>query len=177
MIDSATLPRVTLHGRVCLCVALSALLCVGLSGIATAAKQPDQYYGETVRELGGNHWALSVVNTNPNAKFIGTFWWVPPAGMSVTALKGVTGGTCSLIAGNVISCKGDVAPPNCNTCVGATMTVEFTATGNEPTFIKTSYGGYYIHYGVLGLLNITSLKPACRPNQVSTKAKPCSIAT
>jgi hypothetical protein len=159
-----------------LVLSLALFVCACLTGMAHAAKTPDQYYGETVREVGGNQWELSVVNTNPDAKFIGSFWWVPPAGMSVTALREVRGGSCSLTAG-AITCKGDVAPPNCNTCVGAAMTIEFTATGNEPTFVKTSYGGYFIHYGVLGLLNITSLKPGCKANQVSTKAKPCSAAT
>jgi hypothetical protein len=154
----------------------------GFLALAPAAlsvgKPVDQYYVMTVQDLGGNQWQLGVVNTNPNSKFIGSFWWIPPVGMKVLSLGHVKGGTCSL-GGNAISCKGNVAPPNCFTCVGSSMTMTFTASGDQATFVNTSYGGYYIHYGVLGYLNVTSLNsfgdvPACAKGQKSTKAKPCA---
>jgi hypothetical protein len=163
--------------RQAIMIALAALVCGCLAGTANAGKPVDQYYVMTVHDLGNGHWELSVFNTNPNAKFIGTYWWIPPVGMKITALQGVKGGKCTL-GGNSLSCKGNVAPPNCNTCIGASMTMDFTAQGDEPTFVKTSYGGYYINYGVLGILNVTSLNsfsdlPTCAKGHVSTKAKPC----
>ena len=148
---------------------------------AAAPKKPvDQYYVMTVQELGKDTWRLSVVNTNPGAKFIGTFWWIPPIGMTIQSVKRVNGGTCSL-GGNAVTCKGNVAPPNCFTCVGDSMTLDFTATGDEPKFVNTSYGGYYIHYGVLGQLNVTSLNsfgdlPTCAAGKKSTPANPCAPA-
>jgi hypothetical protein len=163
--------------RQAIMIALAAVICGCVAVTANAGKPVDQYYVMTVHDLGNGHWELSVFNTNPNAKFIGTYWWIPPVGMKITSLQGVKGGKCTL-GGNSLTCKGNVAPPNCNTCIGASMTMDFTAQGDEPTFVKTSYGGYWIHYGVLGILNVTSLNsfsdlPACAKGQVSTKAKPC----
>lgn len=163
--------------RHAIALAFAAVVCGCLAVTATAGKPVDQYYVMTIHDLGNSHWELSVFNTNPNAKFIGSYWWIPPIGMKIVSLQGVKGGKCSL-GGNSLTCKGNVAPPNCNTCIGAQMTMDFTATGDEPTFVKTSYGGYWIHYGVLGILNVTSLnsfsdEPICAKGQTSTKAKPC----
>jgi hypothetical protein len=169
--------------RQAIVLALSAAACAVVAATASGAntKPVDQYYVMTMHDLGNSHWELGVFNTNPNAKFIGTFWWIPPVGMTIQSLQHVVGGTCS-IGGNALTCKGNVAPPNCFTCIGASMKMDFTATGDEPTFVKTSYGGYWIHYGVLGILNVTSLNsfgdlPACAKGQKSTKAKPCSSGT
>src|SRR5579862_4785178 len=94
-----------------------------LAATASAAKPVDQYYIMTIHDLGNSHWELGVVNTNPDAKFIGSFWWIPPIGMKIVSLQGVKGGTCQ-VGGNALSCKGNVAPPNCFTCVGTTMTMD-----------------------------------------------------
>src|SRR3954447_18979154 len=166
--------------------AIAAVLAVVALGVLAAAagaakKPPDQYYVMTIHHVGEKQWEVSVFNTNPNAKFIGTFWWIPPIGMNITALENVKGGKCTL-GRNAINCKGNVAPPSCETCIGASMTMDFTADGAEPTFVKTTYGGYWIHYGVLGILNVPSLTsfgalPTCAKGQKSTKAKPCNAAT
>jgi hypothetical protein len=166
--------------RKVIAVLLAGLVCGGLATTASAKKPPDQYYVMTIHDLGNSHWELGVFNTNPNAKFIGSFWWIPPTGMQITSLERVKGGKCKLGQG-ALTCQGSVAPPSCFTCVGASMTMDFTAKGNEATYVKTSYGGYYIQYGVLGMLNVTSLKsfgdlPTCKAGQRSTKAKPCESA-
>lgn len=163
-------------------IAVVASLCwCGVASAQDAKVPPEQTYAVTVTQV-DNHgkWEIAVYNTNPKG-FISTFWWIPPIGMTVNAVTSVKGGTC-VLAKQVINCKGNIAPPSCNTCIGDKLTADFNATGDTGTFVNTSYGGYWIHYGVRGFVYITSVTPfsdlaKCKQGQVSTKAKPCSPAT
>jgi hypothetical protein len=58
------------------------------------------------------------------------------------------------------------------------MIVDFTATGLQPTFVPTSYGGYFIHYGVLGSVEVETGSfadlPLCKKGETSTRTNPCT---
>jgi hypothetical protein len=132
---------------------------------------------------------LEIENTS-GIGYINTFNWVPPNQMTITAITSTEGGRCSLV-NNAISCRGGqkgIAPPKCTCLAGGTMTVNFTATGNAPTF----NGQYWTYYGIVGsYMQITSMTPVpyhipsflpttaadlplCGKNQKSTTANPCS---
>jgi hypothetical protein len=132
---------------------------------------------------------LEVENTS-GIGYINTFNWVPPASMTVTSITSSQGGRCTVVR-NTISCRGGakgIAPPKCTCLSGGTMTVNFTATGNEPKF----NGTYWTYYGIVGsYMQITSMTPVpyhipsflpstsldlplCKAGQKSTSAKPCA---
>ena len=103
---------------------------------------------------------IVVVNTS-NVGFIKTFNWVPPQGLTITALTKTVGGTCRL-AQNVISCSGGkfgIAPPRCTCIPGGSMTVTFTAKGYEPTW----NGQYWTWHGLTSQTVITSMDPVPYP--------------
>jgi hypothetical protein len=132
---------------------------------------------------------LEIENTS-GIGYINTFNWVPPANMTITAITSTSGGRCALVSGH-IACKGGekgIAPPKCTCLAGGVMVVNFTATGNEPTF----NGQYWTYYGIVGsYTQITSMTPVpyhipsflpttaadlplCKKGQTSTAANPCS---
>ena len=158
------------------------LLALGACLAANAAVpiRVDIPYSMLVTELGSGLYRIEVDNTNPTS-FIKTFSWTPPGGMTVTAVTSSEGGRCALSAGTIECTAGKkgITPPPCM-CVGGAMTVNFTATGRDPTFAN----GYWTHYGVVGSMQITSTIPVniasfadvplCAKGQVSTKAVPCA---
>ncbi len=100
---------------------------------------------------------LVIFNTS-GIGYINSVNWLPPAGLTVTAITGVTGGTCRLDQGD-IACDAaapGLAPPKCTCQTGGLMTVNFTATGDEPTF----NGSWWIYHGLVGAyMQITSMTP------------------
>src|SRR5215470_15202332 len=63
--------------------------------------------------------------------YINAFAWVPPTGLTVTAVTKTTGGRCSVVQ-NEIRCSGakrGIAPPICVCRPGGFMTVTFRAAG------------------------------------------------
>ena len=128
---------------------------------------------------------LEVQNTS-GVGSINTFTWVAPINLTVTAVTSSEGGRCSLVGGN-IQCTADLAPPPCTCEGGGTMTVNFTATGLNPTYAN----GYWTYYGIVGsYLEIQTMTPipyhipsyqsassedlpVCAKGQTSTKQHPC----
>jgi hypothetical protein len=129
---------------------------------------------------------LDVQNTS-GIGYINAFDWVPPAALTITAVKSTEGGRCSLVGGD-IQCKGKVAPPQCTCEAGGDLTVTFTANGLEPQIIN----GVTYWYGIVGAyLRITQMTPVpyhipssvptkpqldlplCKKAQRSTKLHPC----
>jgi hypothetical protein len=159
-------------------VAIAALMLLGAASAATAASSDDPYV-MVVRILSHDHYQVEVQNTAPTA-FIKSFDWSPPSGLTVTAVTGSTGGQCKLDGAGGITCTGKAAPSTCSGCVGASMIVNFTATGLEPTYAN----GYWTYYGVVGGVQVTGTipiqkptfgdLPLCKKGQKSTKKNPCS---
>jgi hypothetical protein len=100
---------------------------------------------------------LLIYNTS-GVGYINSVNWLPPQGMTVTAITGQSGGTCTLDSGD-ISCTANgqgLAPPKCTCETGGVMTVSFTASGDQPTF----NGSWWTYYGVVGsYMQITSMTP------------------
>ena len=134
--------------------------------------------------LGSGRYQLDVQNTS-GIGYINTFSWVPPAGLTITAVTSSEGGKCTLVAGN-IQCNGKIAPPTCTCQAGGDLTVTFTASGLQPTFAN----GYWTYYGIQGAyLQIEQMTPVpyhipstlpygadlplCKKGQKTTKAVPC----
>jgi hypothetical protein len=128
---------------------------------------------------------LDVQNTS-GIGYINVFTWSPPINLTVTAVTGTKGGSCSLVGGE-IQCTGKIAPPKCTCQAGGELTVTFTAKGLEPTFAN----GYWTYYGIIGsYLQIRQMTPVpyhipsalpgftdfpvCKKGQRSTKARPCA---
>ncbi len=157
--------------------AVAALILTGTAG-ARSASQSDVPYVMVVRIVSHDHYQVEVQNTNPRS-FIKSFDWTPPGGLTVVAVTGAQGGSCKLDGSGGISCTGKVVPATCDGCVGASMLVNFTATGLEPTYEH----GYWTYYGVVGGVQITGTipvekpsfgdLPTCKKGQKSTKAHPC----
>lgn len=137
-----------------------------------------------VRWLAPNAYQLDVQNTS-GIGFINQFVWTPPIGLTVTAVTSSEGGKCALVNAD-IQCNGNVAPPTCTCLAGGDLTVNFTATGLQPTFAN----GYYTYYGMVGaFLQITEMTPVpyhipsslslvsdlplCKKGHTSTKSNPC----
>jgi hypothetical protein len=139
----------------------------------------------TVRWLGPGLYQLDVQNTS-GIGYIDTFSWVPPLGLTITAVTSSEGGKCALSSGD-IECNGKMAPPRCTCQAGGELTVNFTAVGLEPTFAN----GYWTYHGFSGdYLQIEQMTPVpyhipsalpkfgadlplCKKGQKSTKARPC----
>jgi len=101
---------------------------------------------------------IEVDNTS-GIGYINTFAWVPPPNMTVTAITSTEGGKCYIDGSGAISCtaggKG-IAPPKCTCLAGGALLVNFTATGNAPTW----NGQYWTYYGIVGdWTHITSMTP------------------
>jgi hypothetical protein len=165
------------------CAFLGVLVLGGWGALTASANVADSPSGNipfnfTVRVLATDRYQVEVDNTNPT-KFIKSFDWAPPSGVSVTKVTSVEGGQCSLDGNGGIQCKGTIYPPSCS-CAGGGMIVNFSATGREPTFAN----GYWTYYGVVGGVTITGTSPVtassfsdvatCKKGQKSTKAHPCT---
>jgi hypothetical protein len=140
----------------------------------------------TVTWLEPGKFEIRVTNTS-GIGWINTFQWVPPPGVTITAITSSEYGKCSLSGGN-IECTGKIAPPDCTCHGGGILTVNFTATGLSPTFAD----GYETSYGIVGsyleILTMTPVPyhipsffspagedlPLCKAGHPSTSAKPCA---
>ena len=131
--------------------------------------------------------------------YINSFNWVPPLGLTITAITSTEGGHCSLVPNPVpgggspmISCIGGskgIAPPKCTCLTGGEMLVNFLATNDHPPMFN---GKYWTYYGIVGaytaitamtpvpyhipsvLSNRGSDLPLCKKGQTSTKTNPCA---
>jgi hypothetical protein len=138
----------------------------------------------TVTWLSPGLYQLDVQNTS-GIGFINQFTWVPPIGLTVTAVTSSEGGRCTLEGGD-IQCSGNIAPPQCTCLPGGALSVNFTATGLEPTFAN----GYWTYHGMVGAylqinqmtpvpyhipsaLSLVSDLPVCKKGHKSTKSNPC----
>jgi hypothetical protein len=137
-----------------------------------------------VRWLSPGLYQLDVQNTS-GIGYINQFVWTPPAGLTVTAITSAEGGKCRLVSGD-IECNGNITPPTCTCLAGGDLTVNFTATGLQPTYAN----GYWTYYGMVGAyLTITEMTPVpyhipstitessdlpvCKKGHSSTKKNPC----
>jgi len=164
--------------RLLIGVVLGALVLSGAAGAASTSLS-DVPYVMVVRIISHDHYEVEVQNTNPTS-FIKSFDWTPPNGLTVTSITNADGGTCKLDGAGGISCTGKAAPSICSGCVGASMTVDFTATGLEPTYAN----GFWTYYGVVGGVQVTGTipvqkptfgdLPVCKKGQKSTKKNPCT---
>src|SRR5207237_6629424 len=127
-------------------------LCVGVTASASSPKvnMPYAMVVRIIDEPTGKY-QVEVENTNPT-RYINSFNWTPPLGLTISAITSTIGGKCRLSSDGTINCTGEAAPPVCDSgeCVGESMIVNFTAAGGQPSFVTTSYGGYWIHRGVVG---------------------------
>ena len=134
---------------------------------------------------------IEVDNTS-GIGYINTFDWVPPPNMTVTAITSTEGGHCVINGSGAISCNAGgkgIAPPKCTCLAGGALLVNFTASGNAPTY----NGQYWTYYGVVGdWTHITSMTPVpyhipsfltpgvdlpvCKPGQKSTGVNPCTTS-
>ena len=136
--------------------------------------------------LGNGKYRLLVQNTS-GVGFVNSFDWVAAPGMKITAVTSTSTGSCK-VKNNVLACVGNLKPPKCTCLPGGSMTIEFTATGDnttDPKGVQTSYGvqGSYIAvktvtpvpYHIPSSLSASSADiPLCTTGQKSTKAKPCA---
>jgi hypothetical protein len=164
-------------------VALAGIVSLGL-GTSAHAAAPGVHvsvpYMMTVRVLDEDRgsYQVEVDNTNP-FRFINSYTWTPPPGLTITKITSTVGGECRLSTEDgTVTCKGEAAGPSDYGQVGQAMIVNFTASGLRPKWIATSYGGYYISAGVIGSVQVTegtfSDLPLCKKGQTSTKQKPCT---
>jgi len=142
-----------------------------------------------VRQLPNGRFELLVQNTS-GIGWIDSFQWVPPPGMTVTNISHTSLGACKVVAG-AISCTARLKTPKCTCRPGGSMTVDFTATGRDPT----TQDGHPLTLGVVGsFLRLTKMSPVpyhipswlggvptpnselplCKRGQKSTKAHPCA---
>ena len=161
-------------------LAAAALAALVVGSSAYAATPPpkirvDFPFAMVIRVLDdqAGKYQVDIQNGNPT-RFVSSFNWTPPSGMTVTAVTGSIGGVCHLTGDGTITCKGLAAPPNSATTVGGDIIVDFTATGRQPTWT----GSYWIHYGVVGSVQVQtspfSDMPVCKKGQKSTNASPCA---
>ena len=154
-------------------------LFLGASAYASNAPVTPPYM-MSVRILDENAGAyqIEVDNMNPY-RFITRYVWTAPPGMSIVKITSTSGGKCLLEGSGTVSCNGSAAGPKHGSEIGESILVNFTATGETPQFIPTSYGGYYLHFGVIGSVAVqTSTNfgdlPLCKKGKKSTKAQACS---
>ena len=150
-----------------------------LAAVADAAKAPPpivvQPYAMVMRVLddASGKYQVEIDNSNPT-RFVSSFDWTPPSGMTVTAVTGSIGGRCNLTSDNIIICKGLAAPPKSATGMGGSIIVNFTATGRQPQWT----GSYWIHFGVIGSVQVKTSTfsdlPLCKKGQKTTAAHPCA---
>lgn len=162
-------------------LAVAGLVLLSFSGSAYASGAPvSPPYMMSVRILDENagSYQVEVDNLNP-FRFITGYVWTAPPGMTILKITSTSGGKCLLTGSGTLTCNGSAAGPHDNTGVGESLLVDFTATGEQPQFIPTSYGGYYLHFGVIGSVSVqTSANfgdlPLCKKGQKSSQAHRCS---
>ena len=132
--------------RRCCCLRSGATAASAAARAAAAAPEPanpntlGRGSGDAVRSCAGSHRAptSSTCRTRAASASCDQFCaWTPPIGM--TAYRGhesSEGGKCSLTGGN-FECNGNIRPPACTCLAGGELTVNFTATGLQPTFSPT----------------------------------------
>jgi len=159
-------------------LALAAAVAVVSSAAANAATpavRVDWPYAMVVRVLdeSAGKYQVEIDNGNPT-KFVSSFNWTPPSGMTVTSIASSTGGRCRLTGDGVVVCTGAAAPASSVPPMGGGIIVNFTATGRQPTWT----GSYWIHYGVIGSVQVQestfSDLPLCKKGQKSSAAHPCT---
>lgn len=167
--------------RVLTWVAVVGALALAVGGSAYASGAPvNPPYMMSVRILDENAgvYQVEVDNMNPY-RFITSYVWTAPPGMTIIKITSAVGGTCLLQGTGTVSCNGSAAGPKHGSEIGESMLVNFTATGEAPKFIPTSYGGYYIHFGVIGSVSVQTSSnfgdlPLCKKGEKTSKAHPCS---
>jgi hypothetical protein len=109
----------------------------------------------TLRPLGNDQYELDVQDASAIG-VIDKFTWSAPPGLTITAVTGSSGATCSLASG-AISCSGTLATPQCLcTGSGGIAKIDFTATGDQPT----EAGGHVVNQGLgWSYLHITQMTP------------------
>jgi hypothetical protein len=157
---------------------LAATVAIVLSTAANAATPPirvDSPYTMTIRVLdeSAGKYQVEIANENPT-KFVSSFNWTPPSGMTVTSITSSVGGRCHLTGDGIVVCTGAAGPANSATTMGGSILVNFTATGRQPTWT----GSYWIHYGVIGSVQVQESAfndlPLCKKGQKSSAAHPCA---
>jgi len=165
--------------RVLQVLPLLALVALALAVSATAATpvRVTSPYSMVVRILdeGTGKYEVEIENMNP-VRFVSGFDWTPPSGLQVVEITGSHGGKCLLLPDGTITCRGSAAPPRTQEGVGASLVVDFTASGHEPRWM----GSFWLHYGLLGTVKVQmstfSDLPLCKKGQHTTKAHPCATA-
>jgi hypothetical protein len=157
--------------------AVVALFSSGVANAATPLIRVDEAYAMTIRVLddSAGKYQVEIENTNP-VKFVASFNWTPPTGMTVTAVTSSIGGKCRLTTDGIVVCTGLAGPAGSVTTTGGSIIVDFIATGRQPTWT----GSYWIHYGVIGSVQVQqstfSDLPLCKKGQKSSTAHPCTKA-
>jgi hypothetical protein len=135
----------------------------------------DSPYTMTIRVLdeSAGKYQVEIDNENPT-KFVSSFNWTPPSGMTVVAVTSSVGGRCHLTGDGIVVCTGAALPASSTTTMGGSILVNFTATGRQPTWT----GSYWIHYGVIGSVQVQestfSDLPLCKKGQKSSAAHACA---
>jgi hypothetical protein len=162
-------------------LAVAGVLSLSVATSAYASGAPvNPPYMMSVRILDENAGAYQVEVDNLNPfRFITGYVWTAPPGMTILKITGTSGGKCLLTGSGTLTCNGSAAGPRDQDGVGESLLVNFTATGEAPQFVATSYGGYYIHFGVIGSVAVqTSANfgdlPLCKKGEKSTQARRCS---
>jgi hypothetical protein len=167
--------------RMLLPLAATVAVALVLSAAAAYAAAPPtivaEPYAMTLRVLddSAGKYQVEIANENPT-KFVSSFNWTPPSGMAITAITASIGGTCRLPGDGTVTCTGLASPATSVTTGGGSIIVNFTATGRQPTWT----GSYWIHYGVLGSVQVQESSfsdlPLCKKSQKTTRAHPCATA-
>jgi hypothetical protein len=157
--------------------ATAALVFGAAPNASTPPIRVDEPYAMVVRVLdeSAGKYQVEIENENPTL-FVSSFNWIPPSGMTVTAITSSIGGRCHLTGDGFVVCTGLASPANSATTMGGDIIVNFTATGRQPTWT----GSYWIHYGVIGSVQVQestfSDLPVCKKSHTSTAAHPCAKA-
>jgi hypothetical protein len=128
-----------------------------------------------------------LVQSTSGDGFIDSFDWVAGPGFTITKVTASSSGSCA-VKGDTIACVGHLQPPKCTCLPGGSMTIDFTATGDQvkdPKGVVNNYGeaGSYIAiktitpvpYHIPSSLDTpTADFPICAAGQKSTKSKPCA---
>jgi hypothetical protein len=155
---------------------------------AAFASGPDASTIVRYVDLKHGQYQLEIENTS-GLGYIKSFSWDAGSQLQLRAVKSVQGGRCQ-IASNQLSCSGwklGIAPPDCTCRAGGRLVVNFTASGNEPTF----NGRYWTYYGLYSDTTVTDVNPVdyhipswlggvqdlplCSPGTQPGPDNPCSV--